>query len=111
MLKTPNVRVSFPLPLSLSPLIMTETTKIDIRSRTLRHTHGVEVARSLEKARKQGVPEDWIEKHKHEDTVRGMMVDGIFDAFVKKGETVKLNEVADISSFFFLHVGHSTRLA
>ncbi len=67
---------------------MTETPiKIDIRSRTLRHTYGMSCSVSLEEARKRGVPEDWIEKH------RGLRVWDVFEPFVKKGETVKLNEV------------------
>ncbi len=60
------------------------------------------VSSRVEKARRRGVPEVWIEKHKYERH-DGMAVRNLFDPFVKKGETVKLNEVTEISYLLFRH--------
>ncbi len=40
-----------------------------------------------------GVPKDWIEKHKYENVKGRIKVSGILHSYMKKGETVKLNEV------------------
>ncbi len=48
----------------------------------------------VEEARRRGVPEDFIEKHKYTHKFyKGPRVRDLFEQFVKKGETVKLNEV------------------
>ncbi len=78
--------------------------KIDIRSRTLRHTYGVAANAPVEEAR-SGLPDDWIEKHKYK-SYDGMRVRDLFEPFVKKGETVKLNEVTGTSSSFFVRSTH-----